>query len=376
MPHLLIAPNAFKNTLTAREAALAIVEGLQESGLPFSHELFPVGDGGDGTGDLLVDRLNGRFVSVPVEDALGRMIDSKYGIIDNGDTAVIEMTYASGIRHLLKAELDPLHASSYGTGQLIKHALDHGIRNLAVTMGGSATVDGATGILQALGFRFLNKSGRELRFIKEMIAVHSIDTDSVHTLLNRAAFKVLCDVKNIVCGPEGAAAVYGPQKGAGPEAVIQLDDALHRLVEIFEKETGKSIFRLPSGGTAGGAAAGLYALLNATLLPGIDYFLDLTQFNESLAKADIVITGEGGLDEQTMQGKAPYGVAARAKSAGKMTVCMAGSVPGSPSASMCAVFDLMLSTSRPGQPLSREIAYKNLKETATHAAKRVLDGSF
>ena len=156
MPHVLIAPNAFKNTLTASEAAQAILQGLEASGISFSYELFPVGDGGDGTGDLLVNRLNGQFVSVPAADPLGRTINSKYGVIGNGDTAIIEMTYASGIKLLHKTELDPLHASSYGTGQLIRHALDQEITRLIITMGGSATVDGATGILRALGFRFLN----------------------------------------------------------------------------------------------------------------------------------------------------------------------------------------------------------------------------
>src|SRR5688572_7673414 len=248
MPHVLIAPNAFKNTLTASEAAQAILEGLQASGISFSYELFPVGDGGDGTGDLLVHRFNGTFFSVPAEDPLGRMINSKYGVIDNGDTAIIEMTYASGIKLLRKAELDPLHASSYGTGQLIKHALDQGIRRLVITMGGSATVDGATGILRALGFRFLNANGRELIYIKEMDDLSSIDLNLVHPLLHKASLNVLCDVKNIVCGPGGAAAVYGPQKGANPESVIQLDRALHTLVELFERQTGKSVFALPAGG--------------------------------------------------------------------------------------------------------------------------------
>jgi glycerate 2-kinase len=373
--HFLIAPNAFKNTLTASEAAEAILKGLQASGISFSYELFPVGDGGDGTGDLLVNRLNGKFFSVCAEDPLGRTIDSKYGVIHNGATAIIEMTYASGIKLLRKAELDPLHASSYGTGQLIRHALDQGITTVVVAMGGSATVDGATGILRALGFRFLNANGKELLYIKEMDELISIDMHSVHPSLNQASFNVLCDVKNIICGPEGAAAVYGPQKGADYQAVIQLDRALQRLVELFEKESGKSIHELTAGGTAGGAAAGLYAMINASLVQGIDYFLDLTGFNDSLVKADMVITGEGGLDQQTMQGKAPYGVASRAKAAGKKTMCIAGTVPDNPDASMRATFDFIFATSSPGQLINPTLAYENLKETATQAAKRLFNQS-
>lgn len=373
--HFLIAPNAFKNTLTAGEAAAAILEGFQESGIPFTYELFPVGDGGDGTGDLLVDRFKGTFVSASAHDPIGRTINAKYGLIDSGDTAIIEMTYASGIKLLEKSERDPLHASSFGTGELIRHALEQGARNLLITMGGSATVDGATGIMRALGFRFLNDQREELLYIKDMGALHSIDNSSVDDLSRRTSFTVLCDVKNIICGPEGAAAVYGPQKGADHNAVIELDGALQRLAEILERTTGKSIFQLTSGGTAGGAAAGLYALLDATLFPGIDYFLDLCHFGDALDKADVVITGEGGLDEQTMQGKAPFGVASRAKAAGKKTVCIAGTVPDQPGLSMKAMFDLIIGTSQPGSPVSHTEAFKNLKETAGKAAKQLVSQS-
>ncbi|HSB93265.1 MAG TPA: glycerate kinase [Flavitalea sp.] len=373
--HFLIAPNAFKNTLTAGEAAAAILEGFQESGIPFTYELFPVGDGGDGTGDLLVDRFKGTFVSASAHDPIGRTINAKYGLIDSGDTAIIEMTYASGIKLLEKSERDPLHASSFGTGELIRHALEQGARNLLITMGGSATVDGATGIMRALGFRFLNDQREELLYIKDMGALHSIDNSSVDDLSRRTSFTVLCDVKNIICGPEGAAAVYGPQKGADHNAVIELDGALQRLAEILERTTGKSIFQLTSGGTAGGAAAGLYALLDATLFPGIDYFLDLCHFGDALDKADVVITGEGGLDEQTMQGKAPFGVARRAKAAGKKTVCIAGTVPDQPGLSMKAMFDLIIGTSQPGSPVSHTEAFKNLKETAGKAAKQLVSQS-
>jgi glycerate 2-kinase len=303
------------------------------------------------------------------------LIDSKYGIIDHGTTAIIEMTYASGIKHLSKEELDPLHASSFGTGQLIKHALDRGIQQLIITMGGSATVDGGTGILQALGFRFLDLKGQDLRFIKDMHALDSIDCSSIHPLLKHATVNVLCDVKNFICGPEGAAAVYGPQKGADAAAVTTLNEALLRLATEFENLSGKSVVELPAGGTAGGAAAALYAMMNAHLLHGIDYFLDISGFDGSLKKADLVITGEGRLDEQTMQGKAPFGVAIRAKQAGKTTACIAGSVPEHPDENMRQLFDHIIPTTPLAQARNRDLAYNNLLQTAAKAAKLLFEQS-
>jgi glycerate kinase len=203
-----------------------------------------------------------------------------------------------------------------------------------------------------------------------MNELHSIDIQAVHPLLKQASITVLCDVRNTICGPEGAAVVYGPQKGASADGVMQLNDSLFHLVDKLEAVTGKAILELPSGGTAGGAAAGLYAVLNATLVPGIDYFLDLTNFNDSLAKADVVITGEGRLDEQTMQGKAPFGVGSRAKAAGKTTMCIAGSIPDDPSEAMCSLFDYMIATSTSKYNI-REGAFTNLTETATQAAKQL-----
>jgi glycerate kinase len=204
-----------------------------------------------------------------------------------------------------------------------------------------------------------------------MNKLHSIDASNSHPLLKEASINVLCDVKNILCGPTGAAAVYGPQKGADAEAVNSLDHALHQLAKRIEQLTGKSVLNLPAGGSAGGTAAGLHALLNANLMHGIDYFLDITGFNTSLSGANIVITGEGRLDEQTMQGKAPFGVAFRAKAAGKKTVCIAGIVPSEPDELMTQMFDYILSTipsaSRPG----RELAFENLKQTSMEAATRL-----
>ncbi|HEY4336834.1 MAG TPA: glycerate kinase [Puia sp.] len=307
---IVIAPNAFKNSLTADAAATAILQGLHESRLHFAGECFPVGDGGDGTGDLLIKKLGATKIETTTHDPLGRRRQASFGL--SGDIAIIEMASASGIRLLKREELDPLEALSTGTGDLIRAALDHGARQFILGMGGSATVDGGVGILTSLGIRFSDTT---------------IDTSHLDPRLAAARITVLCDVNNPLLGSLGAAAVFGPQKGATPEAVGQLETRLQTFAELIHKTTGKDIAAVPKGGTAGGAAAGLYGLLNAELVNGIDYFLHLTGFDKALDDADWVITGEGSLDEQTLQGKAPYGVAVSAKRRGIPVIGLAGRLP-------------------------------------------------
>jgi len=307
---IVIAPNAFKNSLTADAAATAILQGLRESRLDFIGECFPVGDGGDGTGDLLIKKLDAVRIETTARDPLGRQRQASFGLAR--DTAIVEMASASGIRLLSREELDPLQALSTGTGDLMRAALDHGSCHIILGMGGSATVDGGAGILTALGIRFNGEN---------------IDLSGLDPRLATTHITVLCDVNNPLLGPYGAAAVFGPQKGATPEAVQQLEARLQNLAELIHKTTGKDIAAVPKGGTAGGAAAGLYGLLDAELVNGIDYFLQLTGFDEALDNADWVITGEGSLDEQTLQGKAPYGVAIHAKRKGIPVIGLAGRLP-------------------------------------------------
>jgi glycerate kinase len=307
---IIIAPNAFKNSLPADAAAAAILEGLNQSRLCFTGESFPVGDGGDGTGDLLIKRLGARTIEATAPDPLGRPRQASFGLA--GDTAIIEMANASGLRLLSRDELDPLKTLSTGTGQLIRSALDNGARNIILGMGGSATVDGGVGILTALGVRFLE---------------NDIDMSGLDSRIAATKITVLCDVNNPLLGPSGAAAVFGPQKGATPDAVKQLETRLHTLAGLIQNTTGKAVASLQKGGTAGGAAAGLYGLLNAQLVNGIDYFLQLTGFDKALEGAGLVITGEGSIDEQTLQGKAPFGVAVHAKQKGIPVICLAGRVP-------------------------------------------------
>ena len=325
--HILIAPNAFKNSLDAPEVANAIAEGLQLSNLSCTTERFPIADGGDGTAKLILERCQGSRILHEVHDPLGRKISSSFGLIEQGKTAVIEMADASGLRLLTSDERNPLIASSGGTGELIGTALDIGARKIIIAMGGSATVDGGCGILAALGMRFYDVSGKQLKAIPaELGDLFKADTSELDERLFETEIIILCDVANQVLGQQGAAAIYGPQKGASAVDVKSLDRFLENFVNVSLIQTGRNMDRIKYGGAAGGASAGLYAWLGAKLVNGIDYFLTLTNFDEALSRADLVITGEGSIDAQTLQGKGPFGVALRAKERGIPVIGMAGKV--------------------------------------------------
>lgn len=369
--HILIAPNAFKNSLTALEAAIAIQKGLHSSSIKCTSTCFPIADGGDGTAALIIEKFGARQVEVKVQDALGRRIPTSFGLIDEGRTAVIEMAEASGLRRLKANELNPLMASSFGTGQLISAALDKGVSKIIIAMGGSATVDGGCGILSALGFVFLDENNRELRPVpQELIRVKKIDGSRADPRTASCEFIVLCDVDNLLLGPEGAAAVFGPQKGADAKAVAQLDQFLSGLAGIAHRQFGKAIDKLKYSGTAGGAAVGLHAFINAKLVNGIDYFLDLTGFDEELEKADLLVTGEGSLDAQTLQGKGPFGVAKRAFKKNTPVIGLAGKVPLSPSAEMLKYFKVLMAIGNEPAPLSEAVQNTavNLERTARNMA--------
>lgn len=370
--NVLIAPNAFKNSLDAQSAAEAIALGLQQSKADCECRLFPVGDGGDGTGELLIRHLNGKRVNVQVHDALGRPIPSHFGLADDGRTAIIEMADASGIRLLKPAELSPLHASSYGTGELIKAALDKGVNKVIIGMGGSATVDGGAGILQALGIRFINVddevvTGGPLSFSE----LKHIDTTGLDKRILNCEISILCDVDNKLTGPEGAAAMFGPQKGADQVDVMLLDSLLLWFATIQAHQTGRDIINLKHSGTAGGAGAGMYAFFDAKLISGADNFLKLTHFDLALKNADLVITGEGSIDEQTLHGKAPAAVATAAKQKGIKVIGVAGKVPKYPVAALNQYFDRLININK--IPVDLETALKNTRQNLIAAGKEIGD---
>lgn len=278
-----------------------------------------------------------------VHDPLGRSIQTTFGLIEVGKTAIIEMANASGLSLLSHDELNPLHANSFGTGEQIRIALDNGATKIIIGMGGSATVDGGTGILHALGIRFLDAAGENLSDLPENLTQLShIDTTGLDQRIFDCEVIVLCDVNNFLLGELGSAAVFGPQKGASAEAVMKLEASLSRLAEVILCQTGEDISVIKYGGTAGGAAAGLYAFLNAKLVNGIDYYLQLTNFDDSLQRADLVITGEGSIDEQTLQGKGPFGVAYKAKQKNLPVIALAGKVPPIKDINLQKYFDVLM----------------------------------
>jgi glycerate 2-kinase len=366
--HILIAPNAFKNSLTAYDASEAILQGLTESGLRCSTNCFPIGDGGDGTASLIVRNANGSFCETEALDPLGRKIKTSFGLIDEGLTAVIGMSDISGLKLLSDHERDPLHAGSFGTGELIRKAISKGVRKIILGAGGSATVDGGCGILQALGVRFLDQHKTELVPLPDKLdRLEEIDLSGLDKSILNTELVILCDVDNILLGEKGAAAVFGPQKGASVQDVIQLEKSLCKLRQVALRQTGSDMNAYRHGGAAGGTAAALHLFLNATLTPGIEYFLDLFGFDEALQKSDLLITGEGSIDLQTLDGKAPSGVALRARKRKIPVVGLAGKVPMDTDTRLRGYFDALFAIGH--QPESLETAL-------THTAASLRNTAF
>jgi glycerate 2-kinase len=370
--HILIAPNAFKNSLNAIDVADAIGEGLEESKLDCSLEYFPIGDGGDGTAGLIIQKLNGDIINVEVHDALGRNMHSSFGLTDNGNTAVIELADASGLRLLELNELDPLHATTYGTGELIQHALDKGVSKIILAIGGSATVDGGTGILQALGVRFRNHENEILEGLPgSLVDLAAIDLSGLDKRILDCELIILCDVENKLLGETGAAKIFGPQKGASLEVVQKLEATLTKFRDITLQETGKDMATIQHGGAAGGVAAGLSVFCNAKLVNGIDHFLTITGFDKALQKADLIITGEGSIDAQTLQGKGPYGVAVRAKEKNIPVIGIAGKVPLTTDAQLRKYFDVLLTINN--EPFEIATALQYTKGNLVRTGKAIGD---
>lgn len=368
--NILIAPNAFKHGIDATAAAIAIRTGLQNSALDCTCTLFPIGDGGDGTCELIIQKLNGRQITVPVHDALGRPIEASYGLVDDGRTAVIEMADAAGLRLIKKSELNPLRATSYGAGELIRAALDQQVEKIVIGIGGSATVDGGTGILEALGIHFLGADHQPLTGLPEALNdLVTIDLSGLDPRVHSTEIVVLCDVDNLLLGPAGAAAVFGPQKGATGQSLPVLEAALTRFAQTAFQLTGIDMTRLIHGGAAGGASSGMYTFLGAQLVSGIDYFLQITGFDEALQNADLVITGEGSIDEQTLQGKGPYGVAHRAKARQLPVIGLAGKIPLEKNKALGEYFDVLLPVGN--EPTALDKALQSTTQNLTRTAEAI-----
>jgi len=330
-----IAPDSFKESLTAREAAEAIASGVLRANPDCEIVCVPMADGGEGTVAAMVDATGGDLRSVRVTGPLGEPVDAEFGILGdtrasasaNSPAAVIEMAAASGLALVPERLRNPLKTTTRGTGELIRAALDAGAKTIIIGIGGSATVDGGAGMAQALGVRLLDSSGNDIGpggGALEHLA--SIDISALDKRLAGVRIEVACDVDNTLTGPRGAAPVYGPQKGATPQMVEQLSQNLERLAAIIKRDIGIDIAEMPGGGAAGGLGAGLAAFLGAKIIPGIDIVIRHVRLEEKMRDSQLVFTGEGRIDSQTPRGKVPAGVARTAAKLGIPAIALAGSI--------------------------------------------------
>lgn len=307
---IIIAPDSFKESLSAECAAMAIEDGFRAVFPELEAVRLPVADGGEGTVDALIAATGGHRIDIEVTDPQGHRVRGFYGVNGKGDCAVIEMAAASGLMLVPAGQRDPLTATSFGTGELIRHALDGGIRHIILGIGGSATVDGGIGMVQALGGRFTDAQGIDLPWGGAALAqLAAIDLSALDPRLAQCRIEVACDVENPLTGPCGAAAVFGPQKGASAQDVQVLDAALAHLAAVIFRHLGVNVLEWPGGGAAGGMGVAARLFLRGNMRSGIDIIMDAIGLEEAMQGATLVITGEGRLDQQTINGKAPVGVA-------------------------------------------------------------------
>jgi len=307
---ILVAPDKFKGSMTGREAGDAMRAGLLRVWPSADIEVVPVADGGDGTAQAILDAVGGRRVSRTVQRPDGEPVDASFALLSDGKTAVVELASASGLALMSSGSNDPLTATTYGTGELIVAALDSSARRIILAIGGSATNDAGAGALSALGARFLDASGSELpRGGAALARLETIDDAALIEKLRGVSIEIASDVDNALVGPNGASAVYGPQKGASPEDVRTLDAALTRFADIVKRAKGVDVRDVPGGGAAGGIAAGFLALAGGRVVPGAELVFDVIGFERRLDGVSLVVTGEGKLDRQTLSGKAPFAVA-------------------------------------------------------------------
>lgn len=320
-----IAPDSFKGSSSAKEVAQAIAEGLREALPDAECDLVPMADGGEGTVEALVAATGGEIVKVRVTGPLGEPVDAFFGLLGDRHTAVIEMAAAAGLHLVPPEKRNPMVTTTYGVGELIKAALDAGCRKLIIGIGGSATNDGGAGMAQALGARLLDASGNEIGFGGGALAkLARIDVSGLDLRVREAEIWVACDVTNPLTGPQGASAVYGPQKGATTEMVQLLDANLRHYAALLRRDLGVDVEQMQGAGAAGGLGAGLMAFCQAKLRRGVELVIEAVRLEERVRDAEFVITGEGKLDFQTGYGKVPHGVAQVAKRFGKPVIAIVG----------------------------------------------------
>ena len=369
---VVVAIDSFKGSLSSMEAGQAIAEGVKRVYQHAEVVVRPLADGGEGTVEALVEGMGGVFVTKEVIGPLGENVEAVYGIIESKDdlskTAIIEMSAAAGITLVPEESRNPMNTTTYGVGELILDAIERGCRHFIVGIGGSATNDGGVGMLQALGYDFLTQEGKSISYggngLRELA---SIEESNVHPTLKECTFKVACDVTNPLCGENGSSAIFGPQKGATPEMVQELDQLLLHYAELSKKVNSHADRFYPGTGAAGGMGFAFLTYTNATLESGIQIVLTETKLEELIATADFVVTGEGRLDGQTALGKAPIGVASLAKKHQKKVLAFAGAV--TPDAKECnqhgidAFFPILRGVVTLKEAMNKEVAHQNMVDT-------------
>ncbi|WP_432378021.1 glycerate kinase [Duganella sp. P38] len=324
---IVIAPDSFKESLTAMAVANEIEAGFREIFPDAEYRKLPVADGGEGTVQAMIDASGGKLVALQVSGPLGAPVSAFYGLMGDGQTAVIEMAAASGLELVLPSQRNPLRTTSFGTGQLILNALNAGARRFVLGIGGSATNDGGAGMLQALGGRLLDAGGADLAPGGGALdKLERIDLSGLDARIKDCVFEVACDVSNPLVGPQGASAIFGPQKGATPDMVARLDDNLRHYAAVIARDLGKDVADVPGAGAGGGIGAAMLVFLGGSLRPGSEIVTDAVGLDAAVADADLVITGEGRVDGQTVNGKTPVGVARVAQRHGKPVIALGGSL--------------------------------------------------
>ena len=366
---VVVAIDSFKGSMSSLEAGEAISKGIKKAHKEAEVEIRPLADGGEGTVEALSIGMGGRLINVDVTGPVGRKVNAVYGIVDSSKTAIIEMSQAAGITLVSGDEKNPLYTTTFGVGELIKDAINKGCRHFVVGIGGSATNDCGIGMLQALGYEFLDKEGNQVGFgasgVRDIV---SIRDENVIKELSECYFRVACDVNNPLCGDLGCSAIYGPQKGATKEMVADMDGWLKSYSKIVKEKYPDADCEYPGTGAAGGLGYAFFNFTNSKLESGIKIVLDETRLEEYVKDADIVVTGEGRLDHQTVMGKAPVGVANIAKKYNKKVIAFSGSV--TEDAGVCnehgidAFFPILRRIVTLEEAMQTDTAKQNLTDTA------------
>lgn len=368
---IVLAPDSYKGSLTAQKACEAMAVGIRKA-LPEAEIIqVPMADGGEGTVQSLVDATGGRIYTASVKNPLGKNITAKYGVLGDKETAVIEMAEASGLYLISSQERNPLLTSTYGTGELIYNALEQGCRKFILGIGGSATNDGGMGMAQALGVRFLDQNGQDLPPGGGSLGrLANIDTSGLDKRIKESSFIVACDVSNPLCGSNGASVIFGPQKGASPAMVSELDHNLAHYAVIAKRDLGIEVKDIPGAGAAGGLGAGMLVFLGAVLKSGVDIVIEAVKLDEKLKGAGLVFTGEGQCDFQTVNGKVPYGVARESKKKCIPCIVIAGTVGQGIEAlyehGVTSIFSML------DRPISLEQAMSGAEELLEKITERIM----